>query len=358
VDIYLRTRGLDKDYRFLGEAPAEFWWRNYRAWTDTEGPTILLESDASSWRAYIAGISSARRDLSDRPIQFNLAFAGPHEPAGAEGRDFVLAVLGRSVTDLAEQDGGSISGEALDEVLPQDAVERMLASPGEETWPEVAAAVRAAYGTWAPVDEAETPPAWTGGIANAGARELFLSFAAGLLGGNPGRALVLNLLSTAEDAAQIVEAGALPAVGAGLAGLAVLAARSGSPLDGEVTELAAKKGEKLRFHQPYQDPGRTGPTVPPRPRRPARRAAPARVAAMVGLAALTLGALTLGALMLGALTLGVVRIEQTHSTPRTPDRPSSQPTTVTQSVSLNRSPSPGPSVSRPPGRKPSRQPTP
>ncbi len=278
MDIYVRTRGLEKDYRFLGEAPAEFWWREYRAWTDTEGPTILLESDAGSWRAYLAGISSARRDLSDRPIQFNLALAGPHEPAGER---FVLSVLAVTLADLAAGGGGSISGRALDERLPQEVVERLLAGSGEETRQEASAAVLSAYGG-GPDVVAEggggEPATWTGGVANEQARSLFLARAAGLLSGDQGHALVLNLLATAADADQLVETGTFAETGS----LAVLAARSGSPLDGEVTELAVKKGQPSQVLQPYQAPG------PARPFRPlARLATLAGAAATAVLARLT-----------------------------------------------------------------------
>ncbi len=293
MDIYLRTRGLDKDYRFAGEAPSEFWWRKYRAWTDTEGPTILVESDENSWRAYIAGISSVRRDLSDRPIQFNLALAGPHSPDDPQGRDIALAVLGRSVADLADQGGGSISGKALDEVLPQDVVERMLASPGEETWLSAAAAVRTAYeadvsvvGELVVRELDDVPPAWAAGVANPRARELFVGFAAALLGGRPGLALVLNLLANADDAAQVVAGGVTGS------GVAVLASRPGSVLDEEVTELAVKKGELPPVSQPYQDS------------RPYQHSRPARTILAVLVTVVVLAALVI----LATLTLGLIRI--------------------------------------------------
>src|ERR1700683_2985620 len=133
VDIYVRTRGLEMDYRFLGEAPASFWWRAYRDWTDTEGPTILVESDQTGWRAYVAGMSSARRDRSDRPIQFNLALAGSHESTDAAARQLALAVIGRSVADLGAERGTKISGAALDRELTEPLVERMLANPDDTT---------------------------------------------------------------------------------------------------------------------------------------------------------------------------------------------------------------------------------
>ena len=260
MGIYVRTRGRQLDYRFLGAAPEEFWWRSYRPVTDTERPTILLESDGESWRIYVAGISSQRRDLSDRPIQFNLALDGDcasaDPDADAATRELALGVIARAAADLADQLGRAIAGVVLDEQLPRDDVERMLASPGEETLHEAAAAVRAAYHDLPdPPADGDLPPGdwagefgWVGGIANSPARGLFLAHVARLLAGGPGRALVLNLFVDDDDLER------LPDVSGGLG---VLAARPGLQLDREVRELAGKKAEPPPVPQSCPEPGKT-----------------------------------------------------------------------------------------------------
>ena len=193
MGIYVRTRGRNRDYQFLGAPPAEFWWRNYVTVTDIEQPTILLESDGETWRVYVAGIFSQRRDTSDREIQFNLVLDGTCGDAAADA--LALPVIHVSVVDLAGQGGRGISGNRLDERLSQDNVERMLPVPGESTREEAAEAVRAAYkdalGYTAP-DDASAPGQWIAGIADTRGRRSFMIQARSLLFGQPGRVLVLN----------------------------------------------------------------------------------------------------------------------------------------------------------------------
>lgn len=216
----MRTRGRPRelDYRFLGEAPEEFWWRQYENVTVSAEPTILVESDGRSWRAYIAGIRSQHSDWLGRHIQLTLVLAGECTKiavgavaAGATGDQdadrvgaehaLALSVIGQSVADLGEQRAVS-AGSRLDSRLTQEDVERMLASPGEATLAEAADAVRAAYGADSgpqvdkPQQNEENPPDgnWLGGAGNSDARAAFVALAAQLVEGKPGRALMLTPL--------------------------------------------------------------------------------------------------------------------------------------------------------------------
>ena len=45
MSIYVRSRGLTFDYRFLDDAPDEAWWRAYGEHSRPESPTVLVESD-------------------------------------------------------------------------------------------------------------------------------------------------------------------------------------------------------------------------------------------------------------------------------------------------------------------------
>jgi hypothetical protein len=201
VEIYLRTRGRPRelDYRFLGQAPEDFWWRSYLQVTDIERPTVLVRSNGATWQAYIAGIRSSRADATDNAIAFNLALTGDCGPAD-EGA-LALAIITRSVTDLAAHNGLFIAGDPLDERLLPDEVDHMLATPGKETAVAAADAVRAAYGP----DAAGEPPTpaegdWIGGLANPKAREAFAALAARLLDGSrTGQAVALNLVAAEGD---------------------------------------------------------------------------------------------------------------------------------------------------------------
>lgn len=200
MGIYVRTRGRNRDYQFLGAPPAEFWWRSYITVTDVERPTILLESNGKAWRVYVAGISSQRQDTSEREIQFNLVLDGTCGDAAADA--LALPVINVSVVDLAGQRGRAITGNRLDERLSQDDIERMLTVSGESTREEAAEAVRAAYkdadGEAAPDDDL---PAWNwiAGIADPRGCRFFMAQARRLLLGQPGRALVLNRFLEDQD---------------------------------------------------------------------------------------------------------------------------------------------------------------
>ena len=215
MDIYLRTRGQPRelDYRFLGEAPEDFWWRSYLQVTDIERPTILVRSDGTSWQAYIAGIRSRRRDATDTPIGFNLVLAGDCGPAHADDNALALEIIGRSAADLAAQNGLFMPGDLLDERLPANDVDRMLAAPEEETVTVAADAVRAAYG---PLVAGDAPPAqgeaplpdgsWIGGLANRKAQAAFAALTARLLvGERTGRAIAVNLVTQEADLDELPE---------------------------------------------------------------------------------------------------------------------------------------------------------
>jgi hypothetical protein len=181
-----------RDYQFLGEPPANHWWRPYGTVTDVEKPTILLESDGKYWKAYVAGISSARRDAGDRQIQFNLALDGACDDATA--RELALGVVTDSAVGLANERSHVIPGTRLDQRFPEGDVERMLTTPGEATQGEAAEAVQAAYEGVSHPAAGDAPRAgdWVGGVANARARDQFTAAAARLLEGRRGRALLLN----------------------------------------------------------------------------------------------------------------------------------------------------------------------
>lgn len=254
----MRTRGRPRelDYQFAGEAPEDFWWREYRPVTDVERPTILVRSDGLSWRAYIAGIRSARLDSTENSIQFNLVLAGDCGPGDENA--LALAIVGWSAAGLAHEDGLFIPGGLLDAQLPADKVERMLVSPGKATASAAADAVRAAFQESAPAADASlaaSPPPqgnWIGGLAAAEARAAFGALAARLLGGGqPGSAVVLNLVEGEPDLAELPGWDGV---------LGVLAARPGPQLRMAVRTLGkagapqepAAEGERSRSSRPWR----------------------------------------------------------------------------------------------------------
>lgn len=85
LEVWLETRGLSTDYRWIGGEP-DPWWRRYTRWSRMEVCTVLVEPG----RFIISGIwSPTRRDRTNTPIRY--AIAG--EVSSEAGRDLALCLL-------------------------------------------------------------------------------------------------------------------------------------------------------------------------------------------------------------------------------------------------------------------------
>lgn len=203
---HLMTAGLvSDDYRFLGRAPREAFWRRYADYTSFERPTAIVLSRDGGFRAYLSGVASARKDRTKTPLRYTLVLEGPCRTPAAETALFALAAF---VGDLASiQPGPPVTGalgRALDEAFPEVFVEKALAAmrdglpPAEPPLAEVTE--RAARALTSLPRDPDIAPAdqrylW-GGRASSAARAGFLGVAERLLvDGEAGAALVVNLAS-------------------------------------------------------------------------------------------------------------------------------------------------------------------
>lgn len=206
LTTYLMTAGLvSDDYRFLGRAPKEAFWRRYADYTSFERPTAIVLSREGAFRAYLSGIASARRDRTKTPLRYTLVLEGPCRSPAAEALLFTLSAF---VEDLAAVQPGPLSvgslGRALDETFPEAFVETALGamrdaeSLGRGPLAEVPARVAQAIESLprnTPYSPADLRFFW-GGRASAAARAQLLGYADRLLiDGEPGAALVVNLAS-------------------------------------------------------------------------------------------------------------------------------------------------------------------
>ncbi len=217
---YLMTAGLaSDDYRFLGRAPKDTFWRRYADFTSFERPTAILLSKDGSFRAYLSGIASARRDRTKTPLRYTLVLEGSCRTPAAER---VLRALTAFVGDLAEVASGPLKvgslGRALDAALPEPFVESALAGMRDaagQSPPSGGSGAGPASGPRGPLDEVASRveqafaslPApdvflrsdhrfFSGGRASAAARSQFLGFVERLvIDGEAGAALVVNLAS-------------------------------------------------------------------------------------------------------------------------------------------------------------------
>lgn len=79
MEIWLQTRGITRDYAFLGTIPPERWWAStpYKDATSFELPSLIFEwYEPDKWHCFISGIPSARRDRVNTPIRYSLALDG------------------------------------------------------------------------------------------------------------------------------------------------------------------------------------------------------------------------------------------------------------------------------------------
>jgi hypothetical protein len=291
VSVETRGRARVAGYRFLGPAPQPRWWQAYREHTSFEEPTLIVESDAARWRAYLGGVPSARRDSVGTVIHYSVVLAGrcTDRDAGpdAEANRSALALLAAWLGDIAAGPtdppaavspaagtaapgaaaaggagpGGDAAGrhtaDALDGAFTESDVDELFALAETD---EAACARRAgehvgrALAALPPLDPTEVEDTaagepWIGRISAPESRAAFLAWTRDLLGGEPGRAVLPNLVDRADEVDTLVDRGAP---------VALLVADESRALGPTPTELRPTGG-----HAPEPPPARTEPDPEP-----------------------------------------------------------------------------------------------
>lgn len=235
LTAHLMTAGhASDDYRFLGRAPRDAFWRKYAEYTSFERPTAIVLSKGEAFRLYLSGILSARRDRTKTPLRYTLVLEGKERTAEA---GVALIALSAFVCDLAEIGPGGAQveslGRALDMAFPEAFVESALTAMRDSRQPssedERRAAARDDRGPASKGGESKGDPLseiegrvfraieslpgagpfepsdmrfFSGGRVSLPARAQFLGFVQRLLeDGEPGLALVVNLASREHFAA-------------------------------------------------------------------------------------------------------------------------------------------------------------
>jgi hypothetical protein len=205
LQIFVQTRGEARasDYCFLGQAPPSHWWRQYRDHTTFDHPTLIVESDGARWQAYLSGIPSARVDAVGTVVRYTVVLDGACAPTESVGG--ALAVIQGWLSDIADGAAGGQVQAALDREFPAQVVEDLMARAGNGVWHETQQRALAALGSL-PVPHPSTnagPRAWIGDVGAPTSRAEFLARTAGLLAGESGRAMFLNLVGSQEDGAAL-----------------------------------------------------------------------------------------------------------------------------------------------------------
>jgi hypothetical protein len=214
ISAYLNTRGRERhrDYQFVGPAPPTAWWRAYADHTTFERPTVLVQSDGRDWQAYVSGIPSRRRDAVGTVIRYTVivqSAPAPPTDGGLSTGDVVALVA----TWLADQDrdrGAGRVSAVLDAAFPEPDVERWITTdPADPSGDgEVARRVATALHELqlpAGTDPPAVPDDWLAGLDDPAGRAAFVARVDALLAGQPGRALVLNLVGSPDDLAALLD---------------------------------------------------------------------------------------------------------------------------------------------------------
>lgn len=96
MKCWLQTRGVVRDYEFLGERPPDFWWSEgrYEDFTSFEQPTLILErcEVEKEWQCLISAIPSTRRDHLQTRIRYFLVLRGR-----SEEHDLLLKIISNAL---------------------------------------------------------------------------------------------------------------------------------------------------------------------------------------------------------------------------------------------------------------------
>jgi len=214
VQIFVQTRGAARasDYCFLGQAPHTPWWRTYRDQTTFDHPTLIMHSDGSGWQAYLSGIPSTRVDAVGTAVRYTVALEGACGAAEAAANAPALAIIAAWLSDIGRGISAAAPGQvqsAFDREFPGQVVERLLGEGRDGIWPEAQQRALAAVRSLPAVRPGAGGRAgsWIGEVAAQLPRAEFLSRAAELFAGAPGRALFLNLIGSREDGAALAQDG-------------------------------------------------------------------------------------------------------------------------------------------------------
>lgn len=193
MELYVETRDYvrDRDYRFLGAAPATTWWREYGRLTQFEQPTCIVENSGVP-RFYLSGLRSARRDSSGAGIRYTIvgdAKSGSQEDAAT------MCGLVEAWLDDVTGTGAALSAP-LDELFTEEFVRSAYDSGGPDVQDEVTRRIVLVAGSLpttvlAPV-RIDVEAFWYGDLDDDAARRAFLSRCRAVAAGERSLACVLN----------------------------------------------------------------------------------------------------------------------------------------------------------------------
>lgn len=127
MKLYIQTRSVFKDYRYLGsEVVDDSWLQKYDRYTSFEHPTIIAESDESGWRIFLGGLPSSRLDKVSTPIRYSFIIADDKAIKGSEkNHDAILNFISLCVQNISESNdqARSVVIQIVDDLYTNEEIE-------------------------------------------------------------------------------------------------------------------------------------------------------------------------------------------------------------------------------------------
>lgn len=117
---YVNTRSITKDYRYLGEKPDNVWLGTYTELTSFEHPTIIFEKEYETFRLFLSGMPSTRKDKVGTNIRYSFLFTG--------NTDEYTKLSGLVYSWVTAIDDPSHIAQKLGELYDESAVGQMIES--------------------------------------------------------------------------------------------------------------------------------------------------------------------------------------------------------------------------------------
>lgn len=202
MKIFIQTRGKSADYAFLGGAPSNRWWLDFRDATSFEQPTLIVGGDRKEWHCFLSGIPSSRVDRVGTTIRYSIVLEGLCVLKVDTVRSLVAAWLEDSTSSTPK----NMVQLALDHVFEEATVERLLTTRGANTESsneveKLALEALCKLANPKPFIGKVASESWIGSTTSLDAKNEFLDRCAQLISGDfDGSAALLNLLGTADEA--------------------------------------------------------------------------------------------------------------------------------------------------------------
>lgn len=207
MKAFIQTRGRNVDYAFLGDAPKDRWWSQYRDQTSFEDPTIIVLSSDNRWHVFLSGIGSNRKDRVGTSIRYSIVLEGI---CGVQQATIVVNAIRLCIESAAANRALGCIQEALDAEFPEAMVESVFLDKNLQSACKVnEKLIQVLNGLpTMSVDDLQYSEigSWLGRVDQPKHRANFIGQIKALLGGQNGRALFLNLLK-GDDARKLVEHG-------------------------------------------------------------------------------------------------------------------------------------------------------